>query len=72
MNSYIAPMFDMIAATPLEQFQILPLSAQVYPSAVGMTSLEEANLFPQLAENQDFVYMASGAASSVSTPELTS
>ena len=46
MNSYIAPMFDMIAATPLEQFQILPLSAQVYPSAVGMTSLEEANLFP--------------------------
>ena len=65
-------MFDMIAATPLEQFQILPLSAQVYPSAVGMTSLEEANLFPQLAENQDFVYLASGAASSVSTPELTS
>jgi len=63
--------FD-VCATPLEQFQILPLAAQVYPSAAGVTSLEEANLFPQLASSPEFVYVASGAASSTSPLQLTS
>lgn len=64
--------FDL-CATPLEQFQILPLAAQLYPSAAGVTSLEEANLFPQLANAEGtFVYVASGAGSSASPLQLTS
>jgi len=63
--------FDL-CATPLEQFQILPLAAQVYPSAAGVTSLEEANLFPQLAAESTLVYVASGAGSSTSPLQLTS
>ena len=61
-----------LCATPLEQFQILPLAAQLYPSAAGVTSLEEANLFPQLASSPEFVYLASGAGSSASPLQLTS
>ena len=52
-----------MAATPLEQFQILPLSAQVYPAAATLTSLEEANLFPQLV-GTDLVYATSSCAGS--------
>ena len=32
----------------LKQFQILPLSAEVYPSSAGISSLEMSNLFPQV------------------------
>ena len=41
-------LYDAVCATPLEQFQILPLSAQVYPSSAGISSLEMSNLFPQV------------------------
>jgi|SouAtlMetagenome_1021521.scaffolds.fasta_scaffold00360_3 ATP synthase subunit 6 len=66
MNSYSIPFFESVLATPLEQFQILPLSAQVYPSVATLTSLEEANLFPQLAEGT-YVYATSSFAGSALT-----
>ena len=61
MNSY--SILNIVAATPLEQFQILPLSVQVYPAAATLTSLEEANLFPQLV-GTDLVYATSSCAGS--------
>ena len=64
MNSY--SILNIVAATPLEQFQILPLSAQVYPAAATLTSLEEANLFPQLV-GTDLVYATSSCAGSAVT-----
>ena len=66
MNSYSILFFESVLATPLEQFQILPLSAQVYPSVATLTSLEEANLFPQLAEGT-YVYATSSFAGSALT-----
>jgi len=64
MNSY--SILNIVAATPLEQFQILPLSAQVYNSAATLTSLEEANLFPQLV-GSNFVYATSSLSGSAVT-----
>ena len=66
MNSSIVLLNEFALATPLEQFQILPLSAQVYPSVATLTSLEEANLFPQLAEGT-YVYATSSFAGSALT-----
>ena len=54
-------LYDAVCATPLEQFQILPLSAQVYPSSAGISSLEMSNLFPQVGGSSEFVYFTSGA-----------
>jgi len=62
MNSSIVLLNDFVLATPLEQFQILPLSAQSYTSSAPMTSLETANLFPQVAETDNFVYLLGGSA----------
>ena len=56
-----ASSFAFVCATPLEQFQILPLSAQVYPSGTSISSLEQCNLFPQVATSSEFVYFTSGA-----------
>jgi hypothetical protein len=50
--------FAFICATPLEQFQILPLSAQIYPASASISSLEQCNLFPQVATSSEFVYMS--------------
>ena len=49
---------DFICATPLEQFQILPLSAQVYPASASISSLEVCNLFPQVSTDSEFVYIS--------------
>ena len=49
---------DFICATPLEQFQILPLSAQVYPASASISSLEQCNLFPQVSTDSEFVYIS--------------
>tara|TARA_B100000780_G_C20867615_1_gene345054 strand:+ start:76 stop:285 length:210 start_codon:yes stop_codon:yes gene_type:complete len=62
MNSSIVLLNDFILATPLEQFQILPLSAQNYTATLPMTSLETANLFPQVAEADNFVYLLGGSS----------
>jgi len=43
---------------PLEQFQILPLSAQVYPASASISSLEQCNLFPQVSTDSEFVYIS--------------
>jgi|TARA_B110000211_G_scaffold162144_1_gene183324 hypothetical protein len=50
--------FAFICATPLEQFQILPLSAQAYPASASISSLEQCNLFPQVATSPEFVYVS--------------
>jgi len=60
--------FAFICVTPLEQFQILPLSAQAYPASASISSLEQCNLFPQVSTDSEFVYM-SGAGL---TAKLTS
>jgi len=62
MNSSIVLLNDFVLATPLEQFQILPLGTQSYSSTLAMTSVETANLFPQVAEADDFVYLLGGPA----------
>jgi ATP synthase subunit 6 len=62
MNSSIVLINDFVLATPLEQFQILPLGTQSYTSTLPMTSIETANLFPQVAEADDFVYLLGGSA----------
>ena len=62
MNSSIVLMNEFVLATPLEQFQILPLSAQNYSESLSLTSLETANLFPQVAEDETFVYLLGGSA----------
>jgi len=62
MNNSIVLLNDFVLATPLEQFQILPLGTQSYSSTLPMTSLETANLFPQVAEADDFVYLLGGSA----------
>lgn len=62
MNSSIVLINDFVLATPLEQFQILPLGTQSYTSTAPMTSIETANLFPQVAEADDFVYLLGGSA----------
>ena len=65
-------LYDAVCATPLEQFQILPLSAQVYPSSAGISSLEMSNLFPQVGGSSEFVYFTSGAGLGASAASLTS
>ena len=65
-------LYDAVCATPLEQFQILPLSAQVYPSSAGISSLEMSNLFPQVGGSSEFVYITSGAGLGASAASLTS
>ena len=62
MNSSIVLLNEFALATPLEQFQILPLSAQSYVSSLPLTSLEEARLFPQITESDEFVYLVGGSA----------
>lgn len=62
MNSSIVLLNEFALATPLEQFQILPLSAQSYVSSLPLTSLEEARLFPQIIESDEFVYLVGGSA----------
>jgi hypothetical protein len=62
MNSSIVLINEIVLATPLEQFQILPLGTQSYTSTLPMTSIETANLFPQVAEADDFVYLLGGSA----------
>ena len=49
-----------VAATPLEQFQILPLSMQDYSNMTGLTSLEHVSLFPAIAHESEFLYLAGG------------
>ena len=56
-ESFAFESFSFICATPLEQFQILPLSAQVYPASASISSLEQCNLFPQISTNPEFVYV---------------
>jgi len=59
---------DFICATPLEQFQILPLSAQVYPASASISSLEQCNLFPQVSTDSEFVYLSgAGLAAKVTS-----
>ena len=65
-------LYDAVCAIPLEQFQILPLSAQVYPSSAGISSLEMSNLFPQVGGSSEFVYFTSGAGLGASAASLTS
>tara|TARA_B100000795_G_C22780764_1_gene432150 strand:+ start:598 stop:747 length:150 start_codon:yes stop_codon:yes gene_type:complete len=38
---------DFVLATPLEQFQILPFTAQMY-TGLGPNSVDLANLFPEM------------------------
>ena len=57
-DSFALESFTFICATPLEQFQILPLSAQVYPASASISSLEQCNLFPQVSTDSEFVYMS--------------
>ena len=57
-DSFALESFTFICATPLEQFQILPLSAQVYPASASISSLEQCNLFPQVATSPEFVYVS--------------
>jgi hypothetical protein len=62
MNSSIVLLNDFVLATPLEQFQILPLGTQSYSSTLPMSSIEAANLFPQVSEADGFVYLVGGPA----------
>jgi hypothetical protein len=62
MNSSIVLLNDFVLATPLEQFQILPLGTQSYSSTLPMSSIEAANLFPQVSEADSFVYLVGGPA----------
>jgi hypothetical protein len=62
MNSSIVLLNDFVLATPLEQFQILPLGTQSYSSTLPMSSIEAANLFPQVSEADTFVYLVGGPA----------
>jgi len=55
--------FQWIAATPLEQFQILPLSMQAYGETTGVTSLEQVSLFPAIAQESEFLYLVGGLSS---------
>jgi ATP synthase subunit 6 len=55
--------FQWICATPLEQFQILPLSMQSYTGLTGTSSLEQASLFPVISQSDEFLYLVGGASS---------
>ena len=52
--------FQWVCATPLEQFQILPLSMQSYGSTTGTSSLEQVSLFPAIAHESEFLYLVGG------------
>jgi hypothetical protein len=51
--------FNLVCATPLEQFQILPLSMQSYSDS-GINSLEHVSLFPSIAHESEFLYLVGG------------
>ena len=51
---------DFVLATPLEQFQILPFTAQMY-TGLGPNSVDLANLFPEMTGEDEWVYLAGGA-----------